>query len=93
MKKQNKKKTDEEFLNEEFDFSQAIKKTGNKEVKVKKTIRFDADVLLWLTEEGERRGLAYQTLANSLLREAMTKKSDLEMRIERIEQTLLKKSS
>ena len=39
--------------------------------KVQKTIRLDLDVLTWLFKEGDRRGLPYQTLINSTLKEAM----------------------
>ena len=37
--------------------------------KVQKTVRLDLDVLSWLMREGERRGIPYQTLLNSLLKE------------------------
>lgn len=40
--------------------------------KVLKTIRLDADVLVWLNVEAEKRGIGYQTLLNMLLRERMT---------------------
>ena len=43
----------------------------NKGTKVSKTIRLDIDIVLWLTTEAENRGIKYQTLLNSLLREAM----------------------
>ncbi|MBS1961185.1 MAG: BrnA antitoxin family protein [Bdellovibrionales bacterium] len=39
--------------------------------KVQKTVRLDLDVLAWLMKEGERRGIPYQTLINSILKEAM----------------------
>lgn len=39
--------------------------------KVQKTIRLDLDVLAWLVKEGDRRGLPYQTLINTTLKEAM----------------------
>lgn len=39
--------------------------------KVQKTIRIDLDVLGWLVKEADRRGLPYQTLLNSTLKEAM----------------------
>lgn len=42
-----------------------------KDAKVMKSIRIDLDVLTWLQVEGERRGIPYQTLINSLLKEAM----------------------
>ncbi len=41
--------------------------------KVQKTIRLDLDVLTWLVTEADRRGLPYQTLINSTLKEAMVR--------------------
>lgn len=44
-----------------------------KTAKVLKTIRLDADVLVWLAAEAEKRGIGYQTLLNMLLREQMSR--------------------
>jgi uncharacterized protein (DUF4415 family) len=43
----------------------------NHAAKVVKTIRLDVDIIGWLVQEAEHRGVKYQTLINSLLREAM----------------------
>jgi uncharacterized protein (DUF4415 family) len=91
-KKKNKMKTDEEFLNEEFDFSKAIKREG-RPVKILKSMRFDADILLWLQEEGQRQGIPYQTLVGQILRKAMSGQKDIESRLERIERAVFKKAS
>jgi len=45
---------------------------ANKELKVIKTIRLDMDIVSWLLQQSEKRGIPYQTLINSLLKEAMT---------------------
>jgi uncharacterized protein (DUF4415 family) len=93
MKKQKSRtKTDEEFLNEKFDFSKAVKRDG-RPVKILKSMRFDADVLLWLHEEGQRQGIPYQTLAGQILRKAMGGQKDIEARLERVEKAVFKKAS
>jgi uncharacterized protein (DUF4415 family) len=93
MKKQKAKtKTDEEFLNEEFDFSKAIKREG-RPIKILKSMRFDADVLLWLQEEGKQLGIPYQTLVGQILRKAMGGQKDIEARLERVEKAVFKKVS
>lgn len=45
---------------------------SEKNPKVIKTFRIDLDVLTWLQEEAEKKGLPYQTLTNSILRQNMT---------------------
>jgi uncharacterized protein (DUF4415 family) len=42
-----------------------------KNTKVQKTFRIDYEIFVWLYEEGNRRGIGYQTLLNMLLRERM----------------------
>jgi uncharacterized protein (DUF4415 family) len=67
--------------------------------KVQKTIRLDLDVLSWLVEEAHRRGLPYQTLINSTLKEAMVRSrtastdSDLHRLIRSVVRAELKKAS
>ena len=39
--------------------------------KVQKTIRLDLEIVAWLVQEAARRGIPYQTLINSILRETM----------------------
>ncbi|MBC8550414.1 MAG: BrnA antitoxin family protein [Candidatus Brocadiales bacterium] len=60
-------------MNKEFNFKNA-KKVGerNKDVKISVTARLDSDVVYWLKEESEKKGIPYQTLMNSLLKETMT---------------------
>ncbi len=48
------------------------------DAKVQKTVRLDLDVLSWLMQEGKRRGIPYQTLLNSLLKEQMRKSASLD---------------
>lgn len=42
-----------------------------KDSKVSITIRFDADLVIWLRQESDKTGIPYQTLLNAKLREAM----------------------
>jgi uncharacterized DUF497 family protein len=53
-----------------FDKAQFNKKALNRDLKISKTFRIDADVFLWLQEESDRTGISYQTLMNAKLREA-----------------------
>lgn len=65
--------------------------------KVQKTIRIDLDVLAWMVTESGRRGIPYQTLINSTLREAMLRAgatdSDLHRLIRSVVRDELKKAS
>ena len=58
----------------EFNFKKA-KRVGDRfkgaEVKVTVTSRLDPDVLHWLREESEQKGIPYQTFLNSILKQAM----------------------
>lgn len=58
----------------EFNFKKA-KRVGNRfegaNVKVTVTSRLDPDVVHWLRAESEKKGIPYQTLMNSILRESM----------------------
>ena len=58
--------------------------------KVQKTIRLDLDVLAWLMKEGSRRGLPYQTLINSTLKEAMLRSSTGDGELERLVRTVVR---
>lgn len=44
---------------------------AGKSAKVSKTIRLDLEIVSWLVAEAEKRGLKYQTLINTILREVM----------------------
>lgn len=62
-------------MKKEYDLKKLKRaKTGavvNKDAKVIKTIRLDVDLIGWLINEADRRGVKYQALINSLLRQAM----------------------
>jgi uncharacterized protein (DUF4415 family) len=66
-------------MKKEFNFKKA-KKVGSKfkdaDIKVAITTRIDPDVVIWLREESEKRGIPYQTLINSLLKQAMNAESN-----------------
>jgi uncharacterized protein (DUF4415 family) len=84
-------------MKKEYDFSKAkihkgpiVSSKGN---KIQKTFRLDEDVFEWLVKEGGRRGIPYQTLMNSLLKQLMLQEATLLERVERIEAKLnIKKS-
>lgn len=44
---------------------------SKKTAKISKTIRLDFAVVEWLVVEADKRGVKYQSLINSLLKEAM----------------------
>ena len=61
-------------MKKEFNFKGAKRvgdKFKDKEVKVSVTARLDPNVVGWLRQESDRKGIPYQTLMNSLLTEAM----------------------
>jgi uncharacterized protein (DUF4415 family) len=47
-----------------------------KDLKISKTVRLDADVLLWLQEKADEEGLGYQTFLNSFLKKSMKSEND-----------------
>lgn len=83
-------------MKKEYDFSKAkihkgpVVPKGN---KIQKTIRLDEDVFEWLMKEGEQRGIPYQTLMNSLLKQLMNQEESLLERVEKIEAKLNMKKS
>ncbi len=84
-------------MRKEYDFSKAKLHKGpiikNKGGKLQKTFRLDEDVFEWLVSEGKRRGIPYQTLMNSLLKQLMNQEETLLERVEKIEAKLnIKKS-
>jgi predicted DNA binding CopG/RHH family protein len=79
-------------MKKEYNFSKAKVHKGPivpASKKLQKTIRLDEDVLDWLIQESTKRGIPYQTLLNSILKNAMNSGSiDLEERLSRIEEKL-----
>jgi uncharacterized protein (DUF4415 family) len=67
-----------------------------KDAKITKTIRLDGDIVAWLLRESDRRRIPYQTIINTLLKEAMdrsmedAKKELREMIQEEVESALAK---
>jgi uncharacterized protein (DUF4415 family) len=89
-------------MKKEYDLSKLKQKRRGAVVKadakVQKTVRLDLDVLSWLMQEGERRGIPYQTLLNALLKERMhassiTERETLRDEIRKIVRQELKKAS
>ena len=54
-----------------FDGAKRNDRALNRDLKISKTFRIDADVFMWLQEESEKTGIPYQTLMNAKLRESM----------------------
>lgn len=85
-------------MKKEYDLSRMkVKKrgaiTGNN-TKVQKTVRLDLDVLAWLLKESEQRGIPYQTLINSTLKEAMnTTESKLKELVRKVVREEMKNAS
>jgi predicted DNA binding CopG/RHH family protein len=83
-------------MRKEYDFTKARYHKGSivkKSNKIQKTFWLDEDVFEWLVKEAEIRGIPYQTLMNSLLKQMMHGRSSLEERVSMIESKLnLKKS-
>ncbi|HEY1078693.1 MAG TPA: CopG family antitoxin [Bdellovibrio sp.] len=75
-------------MRKEYDFSKAKKAKVFKEVKVIKTIRLDAEILMWLEDEAEKEGVGYQTFLNSFLKKAMNQEKSVEERLRKLEQAV-----
>ena len=85
-------------MKKEYDFSKAKVHKGPivpkaQGTKVQKTFRLDEDVFEWLVTEGKRRGIPYQTMMNSLLKQLMNQEESLLERVEKIEAKLNMKKS
>lgn len=68
-----RKKLDDFELEENYDFSDAIRGRFYKPKKIPTSMRLDDDILLFLKKEASEKKIAYQTLINNLLREHMQK--------------------
>lgn len=64
-------KFDDFELEDNYDFSNAIRGRFYKPKKVPTSMRLDNDILLFLKKEASEKKIAYQTLINNLLREHM----------------------
>ncbi len=73
-------------MKKEFNFKGAKRgaRLDPQTTKIAVTTRLDPDVLSWLREQAEKKGIPYQTLMNSLLKEAMQRPEDSEEYIRRI---------
>ena len=83
-------------MKKEYDFSKAKIHKGpivSSKGKLQKTFRLDEEVLEWLVREGQTRGIPYQTLMNSLLKQLMNQEETLLERVEKIEAKLSMKKS
>lgn len=85
-------------MKKEYDLSKMkVKKRGaitSNNTKVQKTVRLDLDVLAWLLKESEQRGIPYQTLINSTLKEAMnTTESKLKELVRKVVREEMKNAS
>ncbi|MFS4460804.1 BrnA antitoxin family protein [Bdellovibrio sp. HCB2-146] len=78
-------------MRSEYDFSKAKKGKTAKEIKILKTVRLDPEVVQWLEEESTKQGMGYQTFLNWFLRQAMSDKSTVEQRLEKLERAVFKK--
>ncbi len=58
-------------MKKEYDFSKGIRGKFYRPQKVQKTLRLDADILLYFQEQAVKKSTGYQTLINNTLREAM----------------------
>ena len=76
-------------MRKEYDFSKAKRaKKVFKEIKIIKTIRLDAEILMWLEDEAEKEGVGYQTYLNSFLKKAMNQEKSVEERLRKLEQAV-----
>lgn len=86
------RKSEEEFLNEEFDFAKAQKKAPIAKRSATTSIRWDEDVLTWLLAASHKEGISVTTKVNSLLRQVMNGDIINESRLARLEKAVFKKA-
>ena len=63
---------DEFDLEDNYDFSNAIRGRFYNSKKVSTTLQLDNDVLLYLKKQAGEKHISYQSFVNALLREHMT---------------------
>ena len=82
-------------MKKEFSFKGAKRgaRLDPQNTKIAVTTRLDPDVLSWLREQAEKKGIPYQTLMNSLLKEAMQRPDDSEEYIRKIVRDELRKKT
>jgi predicted DNA binding CopG/RHH family protein len=66
-----REKYDNYELEDNYDFSNAVRGRFYKPKKIPTSMRLDDDILLFLKKEASEKKIAYQTLINNLLREHM----------------------
>lgn len=78
--------TKENNMKNEFKFKGAKRgaRLDPQSTKIAVTSRLDPDVLSWLREQAEKKGIPYQTLMNSILKEAMQAPQDSDEHIRKI---------
>lgn len=69
----------DEFLENEFDFSKAIKNPYTKASKKQITINLDEEVILFFKNKAENTGIPYQTLINLYLKDCVKNNRQLEL--------------
>ena len=74
-----KRLNDDEFLEQEFDFSKAVKNPYAKKLHKKITMNVDADALEYFKSQSADSGIPYQTLLNLYLVDCATSKKKLKM--------------
>ena len=85
-------------MKKEYNFKKAKVNKGpvvrpTKSNKIQKTFRLDEDVFEWLLSESQKKGLPYQTLMNSLLKQLMLQEESLADRVSKLEAQLKMKKS
>lgn len=82
-------------MNKEFKFKGAKRgaRLDPQSTKIAVTSRLDPDVLSWLREQGEKKGIPYQTLMNSILKEAMQAPRESDEHIRKIVRDELSKKT
>ena len=78
-------------VKKKYDLSKFKLAKNRKNPKVQKSFHLDPEVLLWLEEQGEKRGMEYQTFLNWHLRQQMLEDSTVDERLKRIEAEIFKK--
>ena len=70
-------RSEDDFLEKEFDFSKAVRNPYAKELKKQLTIRVSPEVIAYFKKEAEETKVPYQTLINLYLVDCVREKRKL----------------
>ena len=80
-------------MKDNYDFSESFPNRHVGRPKQTVSIRFSLDLIEWLTKEGLKVGVGYQTFATMILERAKNESISLEDRVKMLEKAVFKKKT